>query len=124
MLVDAATNVIFEPFLWLVLNRSGKACLTLSCIIVVVCSTAFLCKSVNVNFCIKFSFIKISKFYQNFKNHLLSKFNKTYLVNVCFALPSTTVFWNYRFYFCFNVHKLDDMLYIHLKKDSMSYFLV
>ena len=67
MLVAAATNVIFEPFLWLVLNRSGKACLTLPCIRVVVCSKAFLCKSVNINFCIKFilskfqNFIKISK---------------------------------------------------------------
>ena len=47
-------------------------------------------------------------FYQHYKNHHAGKFNKTYLVNICFALPSRIVFWNLSFYFCFDFHKLHD----------------
>ena len=29
-----------------------------------------------------------------------------------------------KFYFCISIHKQDDTLYIHSKKDSMSYFVI
>ena len=41
ILVAPATNVISEPFPWLVSTRSLKTCLALQCVRVVVCSTAF-----------------------------------------------------------------------------------
>ena len=46
ILVAAATNVISEPFPWLVLNRTRKTCLALQCIRVVVYSTVFLIKGI------------------------------------------------------------------------------
>ena len=42
ILVALDTNVISEPFSWLVvLNRLHKTCLALQCVTVAVCSTAF-----------------------------------------------------------------------------------
>ena len=40
-LVAHATNVISEPFPWLILNSSRKTCLALQYIGVVVCNAAF-----------------------------------------------------------------------------------
>ena len=40
ILVAPATNVIFEPFPWLVVNLSRQACLALQFVRVVVCSKA------------------------------------------------------------------------------------
>ena len=43
-LVALATNMISQPFPWLVLNRSYKTCLALQCVSVVVCKTIFFTK--------------------------------------------------------------------------------
>ena len=52
----ASTTIsIFEPFPWLILNRSRKICLALQCIGVAVCSTASFHKS-------KFIFKNVSLF--------------------------------------------------------------
>ena len=72
-------------------------------------------KIVNINF------LLYLKFYQNFKNYHAGKLNKTYLVNIYFASPSRTVFWDLSFYFCVKVHKLNDS-FIYLEKVSIPYF--
>ena len=43
-LVASATNVISEPFAWLVSNGLRKTCAALQCIRMVVCGTAFFIK--------------------------------------------------------------------------------
>ena len=74
-------------------------------------------KSVNIIFLLRL------KFYQNFKNHHAGKLNKTHLVNICFAQTSRTVSWNRSFYFCLNVHKLDDSFTFIWKKFLCHIFL-
>ena len=51
----------------------------------------YLSKIVNINSLLYFSF------YENFKNYLTGNLNETYLVNICFVLPSRTVFQDLSF---------------------------
>ena len=74
-------------------------------------------KSVNIIFLLHL------KFYQNFKTYHSGKLNKTYFVNIYYAQPSKTVFWNLCFYICLNVYKLDDSFTFIWKKILCHLFL-
>ena len=73
----------------------------------------YLYKSVNINFCLTFKIL--SKFQESstekFKQNLFGEYM------FCVTLDP-------EFYFCLIFHKLDEILFIHFEKDSMSYFVV
>ena len=68
ILVATATNVISEPFPWSALNRSGKTCLALQYIRVVVCRTALFHKSTFILTTVDLNLIKMS-FQETFETY-------------------------------------------------------
>ena len=53
----------------------------------------------------------------------MGRLNKAYLVNICFASPSKTVFLGLGFYYCMKDHKLDDGFTFIWKKIRCHIFL-
>ena len=76
--------------------------------------------------CIKafHKFFSIFKSYQNFTNRHSGRLSKTYSTNICFALTSSSIFWNLSFYFCITVHKTDDSFKFFWKKIVCYIFLL
>ena len=68
-----SSNLISEPFSWLVLNRSHKTCLALQCIRPVVCSTNFFHKN---------KFVFANPLLKSRKKYLSRKFLKLIIIIV------------------------------------------